>query len=282
MGQGAARVRYPERVGGREATPRTEGRMFPIGDENPTLRTPVMTYAILAATFAVWILVEKAGLQPYTLAATVCDYGFVPAELTHRLPVGFAVPIGPRLACVIDDLPINRLTPLTSMFLHGSWGHIIGNSLFFGVFGNNIEDSMGRFRFLAFYLICGLAAAAAHLLVNPASPIPTVGASGAISGVLGAYLVLYPRVRVKMFFPPFFIFHVAAWLVLLWWFGVQVLTGLPELSPMRPEISGGVAVWAHVGGFLTGVALVKLFENPRLVRRRTTAGDARAVWDPNA
>ena len=256
--------------------------MFPIGDDNPTLRTPVMTYAILAAIFGVWILAEKGGFDAVSLAGTVCDYGFVPAELTHRLPVGYAVPIGPRMACVIDDLPINTFTPLTSMFLHGSWGHILSNALFFWVFGNNVEDSMGRIRFVIFYLVCGLAAAAAHLVVNPASPVPTVGASGAISGVLGAYLVLYPRVRVRMFFPPFFVFHVVAWLVLLWWFGVQVLTGLPELSPMRPEVSGGVAVWAHVGGFLTGVALVKLFEDPRLVRRRTTAGDARAVWDPNA
>jgi membrane associated rhomboid family serine protease len=254
--------------------------MFPIGDDNPTFRTPVATYAILGILFGVWILVQKAGGDPQALAASVCDYGFVPAELTHRLPVGYAIAIGPRMACVIDDLPINRFTPLTSMFLHGSWGHIISNSVYFWVFGNNVEDSMGRVRFVVFYLLCGLAAAAAHLLVNPASPLPTVGASGAISGVLGAYLVLYPRVRVRMYFPPIFIFHIVAWLVLLWWFGLQVLSGLPELNPMRPEVSGGVAVWAHVGGFVTGVALVKLFENPRLVRRRTALGDARAVWDP--
>ena len=92
--------------------------------------------------------------------------------------------------------------------------------------------------------------------------------------------MLYPRVRVRMYFPPIFIFHVVAWLVLVYWFAVQVLTGLPELSPMRREVSGGVAVWAHVGGFVAGVVLVKVFENPRLVRRRTTVGDARAVWDP--
>jgi membrane associated rhomboid family serine protease len=110
--------------------------------------------------------------------------------------------------------------------------------------------------------------------------VPTVGASGAISGVLGAYLVLYPRVRVKMYFPPIFIFHVVAWLVLLWWFGLQVLSGLPELNPMRPEVSGGVAVWAHVGGFIAGVVLVKLFENRSLVSRRTLVSDARGVWEP--
>src|SRR5688572_11864007 len=165
------------------------------------------------------------------------------------------------------------------MFLHGGWGHIIGNSLFLWVFGNNVEDSMGRWRFLGFYLLCGIAAAVAHLVVDPGSPIPTVGASGAISGVLGGYLLLYPRVRVRTFFPPIFLFHVPAWFVLVFWFGEQVLMGLPELSPMRRDVSSGVAVWAHVGGFVAGVALVKLFENRALVRRRTAIGDARAAWD---
>jgi membrane associated rhomboid family serine protease len=147
--------------------------------------------------------------------------------------------------------------------------HLLGNMLFFWVFGNNIEDSMGSIRFLFFYLICGLAAAAAHVFVQPASPVPTVGASGAISGIMGAYLILYPRVRVRMFFPPFFLFRVRAWLVLLWWFAWQVLDGLPELTSLRPDISSGVAVWAHVGGFVTGMLLVKIFENPRLVAQRT-------------
>jgi membrane associated rhomboid family serine protease len=160
------------------------------------------------------------------------------------------------------------------MFLHGGWMHLIGNCLFFWVFGNNIEDSMGHFRFLVFYLVCGLAAAATHVLVSPRSPIPTVGASGAISGIMGAYLVLYPRVRVKMFF--FFliffrIIWVPAWAVLLWWFGWQVIAALPELMEVRPEVSSGVAVWAHIGGFITGVLLVKLFEKPSLVARRSVA-----------
>jgi membrane associated rhomboid family serine protease len=139
------------------------------------------------------------------------------------------------------------------------------------VFGNNIEDSMSRGRFVVFYLLCGLAAAATHVLVQPGSPVPTVGASGAISGILGAYLVLYPRVRVNMLFI-LFIIPVPAWLVLVWWFAVQVIAGLPELSPMRPDVSGGVAVWAHVGGFLTGMALIKLFESEPRVLQRT------AVW----
>jgi membrane associated rhomboid family serine protease len=186
-----------------------------------------------------------------------------------------------RLACVVDADPINVLTPLTSMFLHGGWGHLLGNALYLWVFGNNIEDSMGRWRFLAFYLICGLAAAAAHVLVDAASPVPTVGASGAISGVLGGYLLLYPRVRVRTFFPPFFLFHVPAWFVLVLWFGTQVLQGLPQLMAMNPEISGGVAVWAHIGGFVAGALLVRLFEDRSRVRRRATMGDARAVWAAN-
>jgi membrane associated rhomboid family serine protease len=158
--------------------------------------------------------------------------------------------------------------------------HLIGNSLYLWVFGNNVEDSMGRARFLAFYLLCGVAAAATHVLIAPASAVPTVGASGAISGVLGAYLVLYPRVRVRIFIPPFFLFRVAAWLMLIWWFVTQLITGLPELSPLRSDISGGVAVWAHVGGFVAGALLVKLFENRSLVRRRTMGGDAQAAFAP--
>jgi membrane associated rhomboid family serine protease len=186
-----------------------------------------------------------------------------------------------EVACVVDDEWINVLTPVTSMFLHGSWGHLLSNSLFLWVFGNNVEDSMGRGRFLAFYLICGLAAAAAHVLVEPTSPVPTVGASGAISGVLGGYLLLYPRVRVRTFFPPFFLFFVPAWFILVLWFGQQVLMGLPQLSQMRPDASAGVAVWAHIGGFVAGLALVKLFEDRTFVRRRAAGGDARAVWAAN-
>jgi membrane associated rhomboid family serine protease len=176
------------------------------------------------------------------------------------------------MACVVDNERINVFTPLFSMFLHGGWIHLIGNCLFFWVFGNNIEDSMGHFRFLVFYLVCGLAAAATHILMSPRSPVPTVGASGAISGILGAYLVLYPRVRVKMFFFFLIFFRmiwVPAWAVLLWWFGWQVISALPELTTVRPEVSSGIAVWAHIGGFVTGLILVKLFENPRLVAQHS-------------
>jgi membrane associated rhomboid family serine protease len=256
--------------------------MIPLSDENPTLRTPVMTYLLVAATVATWVFFQGAGFDAYRLAVSVCNFGLVPAELTHSRPIGFTVPIGAGMGCSIDNQSINLWTPIISMFLHGSWGHLLGNMLFFWVFGNNIEDSMGRLRFLAFYLICGLVAAGTHMLVDPSSPVPTVGASGAISGIMGAYLVLYPRVHVRMLFIFiifFKVFRIPAWAVLIWWFALQVLTGLPQLNEVSPEVSGGVAVWAHVGGFVAGVLLIKLFENPKLVDRRTAVSDARGVWE---
>jgi len=252
--------------------------MFPLSDDNPTLHTPIMTWLILGAMFAVWLVVQGGGMpgSDFQLVKSLCNYGLVPAELTHGLPVGYSVPIAPGLACSIDQERINLVTPFISMFLHGGWMHLLGNALFFWVFGNNIEDSMGPLRFLVFYVLCGLAAAGTHILIQPNSPVPTVGASGAISGVLGAYLILYPKVRVNMLFI-FIIFFkvipVPAWLVLLYWFGVQLFTAY--LSPVRHDVSGGVAVWAHIGGFVAGVLLVKLFENPRLVAKRNAVRDQR-------
>jgi membrane associated rhomboid family serine protease len=248
--------------------------MIPLSDDNPTLRTPIMTWLLLGAMFAVWIVVQGGGFpgNDYKLVASICNLGMVPGELTHRARVGLAVPLGPGLACVIDRDAINYLTPLTSMFLHGGWGHILGNALFFWVFGNNIEDSMGAGRFLSFYLICGLAAAAVQIVSDPSSPIPTVGASGAISGVLGAYLVLYPRVKVNMLFI-FFIVGIPAWLVLIYWFGVQVFTAY--VTPLRPDVSSGIAVWAHIGGFVTGMVLIRAFRNPQLVAARNAIRESR-------
>jgi membrane associated rhomboid family serine protease len=248
--------------------------MIPIGDENPTLRRPVVTYALLAALGAVWIFVQGGGFDARALAATVCNLGLVPGELTGMAPLGKGVPIGEGLACVVDRNPINFLTPLTSMFLHGGWGHLLGNALFLWVFGNNVEDSMGRLRFLIFYLVCGLAAAAAQVLVSPASPVPMVGASGAISGVLGGYLVLYPLVRVRLLLILFIfvtIVRVPAYLVLVLWIAYQVVLGLPQLMALDSEVSAGVAVWAHIGGFAAGLLLVKLFARKDLVARHRSA-----------
>jgi membrane associated rhomboid family serine protease len=246
--------------------------MIPISDDNPTLRTPVVTYLLLAGIWGVWAFIQGAGFNTVALATSVCNLGMVPGELTGLAPQGSGVPLGEGMSCLIDREPINRYTPLTSMFLHGGWGHIIGNSLFLWVFGNNVEDSMGRLRFVVFYTVCGLAAAAAHVLLDPGSPVPTVGASGAISGVMGAYLLLYPRVRVNMLFIIIIFIQIIplpAWAVLLWWFALQLLSGLPQLMTLRPEVSGGVAVWAHIGGFVAGVVLIKLFENRRLTGQRT-------------
>jgi membrane associated rhomboid family serine protease len=246
--------------------------MIPISDDNPTMRTPVVTLAILGSLLAVWVFGQGAGFDPVRLATSVCNWGLVPGEITRRAALGTAVPLGDGYSCVVDADPRNFLTPLTSMFLHGSWMHLLGNGLFLWIFGNNVEDSMGRLRFVVFYLLCGLAGATMQTLVNPASPVPMVGASGAIAGVLGAYLVLYPRVRVNVLFI-FIIFiriiRVPAWAILLWWIGLQLITGLPSLGSMRPDVSSGVAVFAHIGGFAMGLLTVKLFENHKMVDQRS-------------
>ncbi|HEX5438127.1 MAG TPA: rhomboid family intramembrane serine protease [Gemmatimonadaceae bacterium] len=253
--------------------------MIPLGDDLPTFRTPWALYLLLGITWLVWVFVQGAGFNRLALATSVCNLGMVPGELTHRALIGTAVPLGNGLACVVDNSAVNIFTPITSMFLHGSWEHILGNSIFFWVFGNNVEDSMGHGRFIVFYFVCGLIAAAVYILISPLSPVPTVGASGAISGILGAYLVLYPRARVNMFFFIFLI-PIRAWLVLIWWFGWQLIAALPMLSSMRPDVSGGVAVWAHVGGFVAGVVLIKLFENSKLVaaHRAAVAQRYRPRW----
>jgi rhomboid family protein len=155
-------------------------------------------------------------------------------------------------------------TPLSSMFLHGGWLHLIGNMWFLWVFGNNVEDSMGHARYLAFYLLCGLAAAATQTFVSPESIVPMVGASGAISGVMGAYVILYPRVRVHMLvFLFIFVTRIVvpAYLMLGYWFLLQLLGG----SAAQGE--GGVAFWAHVGGFVAGAALISVFKDTELVAR---------------
>lgn len=237
--------------------------MIPIRDENPTLETPVVTLVIIAANVLAWVLLQRAGAEP-GLTASVCDLGLIPGELTGDA-AGKAVKLGPQLYCQIGASP-RWHTLVTSMFMHGSWMHIIGNMWFLWIFGNNVEDSMGRGRFVVFYLLSGLAAAAAQILSHPASPVPMVGASGAIGGVMGAYVVLYPRVSVHMLvFFGFFLttFRIPAFLMLGYWFLLQVLGGLPSLGGGGE----GVAFWAHVGGFLAGTGLIFAFRDPELVER---------------
>jgi membrane associated rhomboid family serine protease len=236
--------------------------MFPYRDDNPTLATPVATVLLILAKVAVWVLIQGMGNEPL-LSRSVCELGLIPGEFLGRLPEGFRVPLGPATACVLSE-ERSWFTPLTSMFLHGGWFHLIGNMWFLWVFGNNVEDSMGHFRYLLFYILCGLAAAATQTYMNPSSPIPMVGASGAISGIMGAYIILYPRIRVHMLvFLGFFITRIVvpAYLMLGYWFVLQLLGG--SLS----REAGGVAFWAHAGGFIAGAVLIYLFRDPELVAK---------------
>jgi membrane associated rhomboid family serine protease len=239
--------------------------LFPLRDENPTTLFPIFTIAIVLANVAVWVLVQGGGLSATALSDSVCRFGAIPAEITGRTAGFRGVQLGAGTAPCEFGGP-TTLTLFTSMFLHGGWLHLLGNMWFLWLFGNNIEDSMGHLRFVVFYVVVGLAAGLAHVLAAPGSAVPTVGASGAISGLMGAYLVLYPRVRIKTLFIIiifFTVIPVPAWVVLLYWFALQVLSGV-----LMPAHGGGVAVWAHVGGFLAGVVLVKLFENRQLVAAR--------------
>jgi membrane associated rhomboid family serine protease len=224
--------------------------LIPLRDENPTELTPYVTLLFIALNLAAWLLLQGGGM-PEQLEASVWAFGSIPCEVTG--------------ACEPQGLAWGAV--LTSMFMHGGWGHLLGNMVFLWVFGNNIEDSMGHFRFVLFYLICGVAAALAHIYLSPTSPIPAVGASGAISGIMGAYVVLYPRARVQTFFPPFFFFHLPAFVFLGYWFFIQLSMGVMSLGPETAE-QGGVAVWAHVGGFVAGLVLIRLFGKRALVEAK--------------
>ena len=222
--------------------------MIPLNDENPTEMRPWMTVLLIIANAVVWVAIQGAG-EMQALEASVVVFGAQPCEITG--------------ACQTTGLGTSAL--LTSMFMHGGWGHILGNMLFLWVFGNNIEDSMGHLRFLAFYLICGAAAALAHVFFSPFSQVPMVGASGAISGIMGAYILLYPGARVRTYFPPFFFFRIRAFFFLLLWFVLQLFSAF-NTPAMGDE--GGVAVWAHIGGFVAGLLLIKVFDRPRLVQAK--------------
>lgn len=249
--------------------------MFPLRDENPTLDIPIITYAFIAINALAWALLQGFGNEP-ALSRSVCNLGVVPGELLSTVPAGAGIRLSPNAICVVDPTP-NWLTPLTSMFLHGGWFHIIGNMWFLTVFGNNVEDSMGRLRFVVFYLLCGFAAVAAQIIANPASPVPMVGASGAIGGVMGAYAVLYPRAPVHMLIIlGFFITRaiVPAAFMLGYWFLLQLLGAFPSVG----GATGGVAFWAHVGGFAAGVVLIFLFRNPQRVAAHRALVTSRIRW----
>jgi membrane associated rhomboid family serine protease len=243
--------------------------VFPLRDDNPHFLTPIVTYALIAANVLVWALLQGFGAEPQ-LGASICRLGLIPGELLQTAPPGARFPLDETSVCVLSDVP-SWLDGLTSMFMHGSWLHLIGNLWFLWIFGNNVEDSMGHARFLIFYLLCGFAAAAAQTVADPDSIIPMVGASGAIGGVMGAYVLLYPRVNVHMLiFLGFYVTTIAvpAVFMLGYWFVLQLLSASASLGAE----GGGVAFWAHVGGFVAGALLVLVFRDPRLLERHPYHG----------
>lgn len=221
--------------------------MLPLSDDNPTERTPVVTVAFIVACSLVFLY--QSSLSPATGETFVYRFGAIPSIVFGQA----ALP--PEIVAIPSYATI-----LTSMFLHGSWMHLIGNMLYLWVFGNNIEDVMGHGRFIVFYVGCGILAALSHALTDPTSTIPMVGASGAISGVLGAYLLLFPHARVLLLAPVVGTTYVPAGLVLGFWFVMQVLSGGANLGSQ----GGGVAFFAHIGGFVVGMLLIGFFKRPEV------------------
>jgi len=221
--------------------------MFPLRDQIPSRHAPVVTWAIIAANVAVFAW--QLTLPAQGVERLFYLFGIVPARLTN-----------PAWAASVGFPPGGAIGFLTSMFLHGGLFHVASNMWTMWIFGDNVEDRMGRFRFLVFYLVCGLAAGLLHWWTNPLSPVPTVGASGAIAGVLGAYIRWYPQSKVLTLVPIFIyplFFDLPAIVYLGFWFVSQLFTGVLSLG--MPSNVGGVAVWAHVGGFIAGMALCGLF-----------------------
>ncbi|MFB2876787.1 rhomboid family intramembrane serine protease [Floridanema aerugineum] len=221
--------------------------MVPINDDNPTKITPYLTYALIAINIAVFI--HELTLSPQELQSFVRTYAIVPRELTASLISGDRNQILPQF-----------LTLITSQFLHGGFLHLAGNMLFLWIFGNNIEEQLGRVKYLIFYLTCGVLAGLAQWFFSPQSNIPALGASGAIAGVLGAYIIRFPHAKILTIIPLGFIFYpvrIPAIFFLGFWFLQQALYGIASLN-VRSNIGmegGGVAYWAHAGGFIFGVIL---------------------------
>jgi membrane associated rhomboid family serine protease len=244
--------------------------VFPIRDDNPHFTTPYATYGLIAVNALVWALVQGFGTEP-ALSSSVCQLGLVPADLLHTAPAGTSFPLTPDTVCTLSGDGSSWHTVITSMFMHGGWMHLIGNMWFLWIFGNNVEDAMGHFRFILFYLLCGVAAGALQTAFDPDSVIPMVGASGAIGGVMGAYVLMYPRVHVHLFiFLGFYAttFAVPAYFMLGYWFLVQLVSGSVAIGAQ----GGGVAFWAHVGGFVAGALLSLVFRNREMLARHPYYG----------
>jgi membrane associated rhomboid family serine protease len=213
--------------------------MLPLRDTNPTQRTPVVTITLIVVNILIYIYEWSLSGREAQMLAFFDQWAIIPGQLTTNF-----VP--------------EAITLLSAMFLHGSWLHLGGNMLYLWIFGDNIEDRMGKVRYIIFYLLGGLAASAAQILIDPDSPVPNVGASGAIAGVLGGYLILYPRARIlTLVFR--FMTQVPAYIVLGFWFVLQLFQGVGSLGVMTDAQQGGVAFFAHIGGFVAGMILVKPF-----------------------
>ncbi|HTT24293.1 MAG TPA: rhomboid family intramembrane serine protease [Candidatus Sulfotelmatobacter sp.] len=223
--------------------------MFPIKDDQPTYSTPFVNTFLIVLNILIYFYQWTLGPRGELAFAKV--YGEVPSHLAAFLAGS------PRYT-----LPEVILPFFTSMFLHGGWMHVLGNMWFLYIFGDNVEDYLGHFKYLVFYVLSGLFAMATQVLINPHSNVPTVGASGAIAGVLGAYFLLYPRARVLTWFFVF-VLYLPAWIVLGEWIVIQFLNGTASLSMNAGRDVGGVAFWAHVGGFLAGMAMIKIFPERR-------------------
>jgi len=223
--------------------------VIPLKDKNPTQRVPVVNIALIVANIAVFLYEVSLGPR---IGQFFLTFGVVPSDIVESFTSG--------------RFRIGAVSPFfTSMFLHGGWLHLAGNMLYLWVFGDNVEDKLGHGRYLVFYLVCGLAASLLHVFIAPSSSMPTVGASGAISGVLGAYLLMFPRARVLTVIPIFFFLQFAelpALVVLGFWFVMQFFNGLISLGYETGGM-GGVAWWAHVGGFVAGLILILPFRKYR-------------------
>jgi membrane associated rhomboid family serine protease len=234
--------------------------MIPLRDDQPTFSTPFVNYFLIVVNVAIFLWEWSLGIENHrALNSFLSQFGVVPH---HMLAVLSGHSPDPAAAAI---LPL-----FTSMFLHASFLHVAGNMLFLWIFGDNIEDYLGHFSYLVFYLVSGVAAGLTHILLNQDSGVPSIGASGAIAGVLGAYFILYPRARVLVWFPPIFLFHVPAWLMLGYWFVMNFLSGTATAITETSQTSGGIAFWAHVGGFVAGVVMINIFrERPQRYRYGT-------------
>jgi len=224
--------------------------MLPLRDDQPRYSTPWVTYFLIGLNLLIYLF--ESAIDPRSLKLLVSEFGVVPSHVAAFLSGSSEYPL---LAIV---LPL-----FTSLFLHGGWMHVIGNMWFLFIFGDNVEDYLGHFKYLVFYLLTGVLAMGTHVAMNPASTVPALGASGAIAGVLGAYFVLYPRARVLTWFFVF-VLWVPAWIILGYWFVLNFLSGTATALAVQRQNMGGVAFWAHVGGFVSGALLVKVFGERRM------------------